>query len=187
MAVERFSRSGPRLEAQDIEKAEELFSARLPRAYKTFLLTTNGGKPKPRYFQDMPVQAFYSLYPRGRSFNLLESYQTLRERLPKGVIPIGCGPFGDQFCLALKGKYRGKVFFWDHEGPTADDLPEEDLWIEFSEALGFGKQEPPVYDWPGHPDMSLLADSFTEFLDGFHDSTEAELASQSNGLDGEDD
>jgi hypothetical protein len=53
-------------------------------------------------------------------------------------------PFGNAICLGVTGRWRGKVYFWDHDS------------------------EPDLDEWDGSVDtaenITLLAHSFTDFV-----------------------
>jgi hypothetical protein len=168
MAIQQMSYIGPPLSAKQVEAAGDKLGTRLPRDYKSFLLRHNGGRPEPACIVNAVVSMFYSINAKNKVHDLLANVRRMRRTLPDGVIPIAVDTFGNEICLALKGKNRGKVYFWDHEGaPEVDDL----------EALypGLILNPPDEPDdsrnksWPGHPDLGLIADSFAEFLDSFHD------------------
>ncbi len=53
-------------------------------------------------------------------------------------------------CLGIKGKRRGKVYFWDHEDEFDDN--------------GEGRQD--------YGNVYLLANSLDEFLNKLHENTE---------------
>jgi hypothetical protein len=177
MSVE-IIKPGPVISDSDIDAFEAKIAARLPRPYKTFLQAHNGGVPEPPYFgkERIPsvLQIFYGLRVKKKIDDLAANYRRMRSTLPTEVIPIAVDTFGNEICLAIRGKNRGKVYFWDHEGaPEIDDL----------EALYPGLiLNPPdeedersnVTTWPGHPDLSLIADSFAKFLDSFHDFDDEE-------------
>lgn len=177
MAIARFTDTGPELQAQDIEEVERILGAELPQDYKQFLLATNGGRPHPSSFKGQPIQELYNILREPDGFDLFSTYERVRQYLPEEVIPIGCTDLGDQICLVLKGKCRGKLFFYDHEGPTADDVHEEsEVRAKIREELGLEKEPP--YDWPEYPSLSLLADSFIEFVEGFYHISDEELFAQ---------
>lgn len=100
---------------------EAQIGARLPEDYRQFLLRYNGGKPLPSGFRlalrtgpytDSMVHALYSLYD-GEFDNLEDRVRW--QRLPPGVIKIGCDPGGNGICLVLTGERRGQIWFRDHE------------------------------------------------------------------------
>jgi hypothetical protein len=166
--------SGPPLTEEALATLESKLQARLPAPYRRFLCKHNGGRPEPSYFQRFTLHTFYSVGAGAKLNDLLANQRRMRKWLPEEVIPIADDDFGNEICLAIRGKNRGKVYFWDHEGaPEIDDL----------EALYPGLiLNPPdeedersnVTTWPGHPDLSLIADSFAKFLDSFHDFDDEE-------------
>lgn len=93
----------------------------LPADYKDFLLRNNGGRPEPDSF-NVPtwvhvgsvVDRFFGIKP-GDDYDLEREYEVYAERIPAELIPIANDAFGNAICLGVKGKYRGKMYFWDHE------------------------------------------------------------------------
>ncbi|WP_236347706.1 SMI1/KNR4 family protein, partial [Paenibacillus plantiphilus] len=54
-------------------------------------------------------------------YNQLERYLDIfKGRIPKGFIPIGDDPGGNMICLGMDGKYRERIYFWDHEEECED-------------------------------------------------------------------
>lgn len=166
--------TGPEITAADIRDLESKLDARLPAAYRRFLSRYNGGIPDPHHFRDEALSRFYSVRAREKSNDLMANHRRMRRWLPAGVMPIADDAFGNEICLAIQGKNRGKVYFWDHEGGIERIDPRIQFpWLDLSDL-------PDDYefkgdDWPGHPDLTLIADSFDEFLDSFHDIDEPAL------------
>jgi len=65
------------------------------------------------------VSVFYGLL-EGDSYDLLRNFETYKERILIEALPIASDPGGNQICLILTGKYRGKIYFWDHEEELLD-------------------------------------------------------------------
>ncbi|KZN44666.1 SMI1/KNR4 family protein, partial [Pseudoalteromonas luteoviolacea] len=93
----------------------------LPHAYIDFLKTYNGGKVTPNCFDisekegGATISAFYGLH-NGPEFNRLDSVNDVfRGRIPKNSITIACDTTGNQICMRLESKYKGEIYFWDHE------------------------------------------------------------------------
>jgi len=165
MGIQTITAIGPLITDQDIKSFEKTIGGRLPASYRRFLLTHNGGRPEPHFSKETPLAAFYGIKAQEKYNDLLANYRRMHKWLPKEVIPIGGDVFGDKVCLAIKGKNRGKIYGWDHEGrPENIDPRIEFPWLELSDDYVFKGD-----DWPGQPDLVLIADSFTEFLDDFHD------------------
>ena len=167
MAIRFIIDSGPPITREDIHAFERRLNAKFPGTYKRFLLQHNGGRPEPPYFKREVLSRFYSLNAGKATCDLLAHYKLLRKDLPTGLIPIAGDKFGNQICLALTGRERGKLYFWDHEGASEYvDMAVKYPQIVFNE----GDDEPsPPASWPGYPDLTLIADSFAEFLDSFHE------------------
>jgi len=61
-------------------------------------------------------------------------------RIPRESITIATDPGGNQICYIVSGDNAGKIYFWDHE-----------------EEVKEGEK-------PGFENMTLIAESFEEFL-----------------------
>jgi hypothetical protein len=83
------------------------------------------------------VDWFYTL-GSDEDYNLLDNVDIFRDRIPKGLVPVACDPFGNQILLGVNERH-GVVFFWDHELETGDD--------------------------PTWNNVSQIAPSFNDFLD----------------------
>ncbi len=131
----------------------------LPSDYRNFLLTSNGG-----YTKDNDAFTFYNesdgsgsqlngLYglnlPEDDYVNDIEwnfdEYSVNDKRIPDNFIFIGYDAGGNQICLGISGKHTGEIWFWDHE-EEADDGEE-----------------------PSMANMSLIAKTFTDFIEGLYE------------------
>jgi len=146
---------GPSLTQKDINAFEQQHGVSLPQAYRTFLLSTNGGRPQPAYY-DVPgwrfkttkVSAFNGILP-GAYNDLTDNIKMLKGRVPEGFIPIGSDPGGNEALLCTSGDTRGKVYFWDHENePPGDAERLED-----------------------YPNIHVVAENFDSFLSSLKDCT----------------
>lgn len=117
--------SGPTLTARALAAFEHRLERRvgrtLPRQYRAFLLTTNGGKPTlPCFFFPSGNGMVDRLFSVGDSrydrINDLEwNMKAYKGRMPESLLPIGRSPFGDVLCLGVTGRARGKIYYWSHE------------------------------------------------------------------------
>jgi len=137
--------------SESVEKLEERIGSDLPKEYKDFLLTYNGGKPNRYIFpetEELYSLALNELYGLNTGKNATDINWNLDvfhnyERIMNQFIPIGDVINGDQFVLGISGPFRGKVYLWDHNQEVHyDDFIENEL--------------------PAN--MYLLADSLDEFL-----------------------
>jgi hypothetical protein len=126
---------------------ERLVAGALPEDYRTFLKNENGGRPAATFFrfkvkdgreEDSNVHYFYALY-EGRIGNLEKTFGLLRGRIPPDYLAIATDAFGNMILLKIATANPGKIYFWDHE-------KEEDV--------------------PTLRNMSPIANSFTEFVEG---------------------
>jgi cell wall assembly regulator SMI1 len=106
----------------DLESFEKKLGCRLPTEYRDFLLVHNGGKPDPSDFQLGIEEAdslhhVYGLNTKNHS-DIKNSFNCFKGRIPRQLLPIADDPFGNQICIGISGKHRGRVYFWDHEKET---------------------------------------------------------------------
>ena len=130
----------------DILQFEAELDVKLPESYKAFLITHNGGRPKPSKIsftakngklEDSPIQYFFGLH-NGRIASLRQKFGLYKNRIPKDFLSVATDSFGNLILMNVGNQSNGKIFFWDHER-------EEDL--------------PPLNN------ISFVANSFEDFVD----------------------
>lgn len=140
--------SGESVGENAIAVFEAFLEIRLPKEYRNHLLKYNGGRLKPSSFsfqngaENSLVHNVYKLNSRNSYDNVIKRLEVFSGRIHSDYLAIACDPFGNQICLAVKGKNYGRVYFWDHEFESDDG-------------------EPPSMD-----NMDLIADNFDKFLEG---------------------
>jgi hypothetical protein len=112
--------SGRKLGEDDLRDFEHDLGARLPDAYRAFLLRNNGGTPWPDMIriEGLPtrvtnIQMFFGLHQSDEQYNLDWNLRTFAERAPLNSIPIARDSFDSLFCMTLKGDARGRITFVD--------------------------------------------------------------------------
>lgn len=142
------------LDNSDITALEERVGYSFPQEYREHLLAYNGGFPDKQVFafeengkqQSSDVDWFYAIYD-GKYNNLdtaIKMYKLDEKRLPQHIIPIAHDSGGNQICISCGTEDYGKVYFWNHE-----------LEVDYSVA---GDDD--------YSNLYLIADSFTEFING---------------------
>ncbi len=113
----------------DLQQLEWSLQHRLPDDYRDFLLATNGGEVEGYWAFELAANGgsmlsqFYRLKDKSRSTSTLAYMQRLyAQRMPKGLLAIGCDPGGGKICLGFAGPLAGRVWFWD-PGMDFDDTP----------------------------------------------------------------
>jgi hypothetical protein len=113
----------------ELLKFERLVGSKLPEDYRSFLLSHNGGRPKPEAFSfptkhgardNSVVEYFFGLH-LGRIGSLEKKRAMYKDRIPEGFIPIAIDPFGNLILMGTRDENHGNIFFWDHE--MESDLP----------------------------------------------------------------
>lgn len=141
-----------------IEALEQVWGVGLPTAYKEFLIKYNGGCPLSNCFsfKNRPnegsfVDGFFGIR-KDPNNNLLMNIKLYEGRIPSNFLPIGDDPGGNLILLSVKGSDRGKIYFWDH------DL----------------EADPNLNEIPDYSNLTLIADSFDEFIKGLYSEDETE-------------
>jgi len=104
--------------------------------------------PAPHY-EKAPFSHFYGSKTGNQS--LAQAIEDLKGRMPDTIIPIADDGGGNQICLGIKGKERGKIFYWDHHND-----PNEEEYLE-----DYGKPMPPEVRFQN---VYLIAESFEGFI-----------------------
>lgn len=105
---------------KEILSLEERLKAHLPKDYRDFLLTYNGGSPNPNVFFISPEQQESNLsilfgITSKKAYDLWTNALDAYEDMDRTVLPIGEDPGGNQIYLSLHPDTYGHIFFCDHE------------------------------------------------------------------------
>jgi hypothetical protein len=149
MSLQITSLASTTITPAELREFERELGAELPRDYLDFLLTHNAARVKPKCFQ-WTVQS-------GRvDFNVVRyllglcdlEWCSLRDyqkayigRIPANLLPIGIDEDSSNICLSISGDDYGKVYFWDRHFEVFDGEPD-------------------------YSNVFLIANSFTEFING---------------------
>jgi hypothetical protein len=140
-------RSREAVHEQDIRNIETILGVQLPVPYKNFLLSHNGGSPKPNRFPFRNSQLdghgqidFFLCIKDKDLYNLNTWIKRYKKRVPTDLIPIAVDPGGNLICLTIRGDNQGKLYFWDHE------------------------EEADESEQPSYKNIYLIANSFNELL-----------------------
>ncbi len=152
--IQRMENKGPQLSEAEVSEFETEIGAKLPEAYRKFLMACNGGilgklGAESMFWVDRNY-GFYDVYGLREQGDSLRRYREIYQsqtpaRIPLDLLPIANGIFGNVICLAVRGERYGHVYWWDHE------------------------MEPDPKTWDGTIETSgelfvHLADSFPEFV-----------------------
>lgn len=145
------------IEEKILQAIEQLWEiSNLPQKYRDFLLKYNGGIPQKKRFwfkgkrDGSYLTEFYGIIKSSTS-NLLMEQKNAGERIPDNTLPIADDIYGNWILISLKGPDRGKIYFWDHE-------------LESYEG-----------EIPDYSNLTLIADSFEEFINSLQDEHEENL------------
>ncbi|MBL8706536.1 MAG: SMI1/KNR4 family protein [Rhodospirillales bacterium] len=118
---------GRPLSAEDIEELERSLDVTLPEAYRSFLLSTNGGRPWPDIV-DVPglpgsptdVQVLLGIDRDIASENILWRAEFIARDYPaQRLVPVGSDSGGNCFCLQVRDGIASNVVFGDLYGWNA--------------------------------------------------------------------
>ena len=115
------SGGGPPLTGEVIDDLEMELGFELPVEYRNFLLKHNGGVPEPPYFpmgetNSSELAHFYCVGGDEPSYDVGPLTKSQRgSEIPPELMPIGIDAGGNDICLGVLGRRRGKVYFLDHE------------------------------------------------------------------------
>ena len=135
-----------------LQAIEEYWGFGLPKDYRSFLLEFNGGEPLEKVFyfkgtkEEGAIVHFFG-FVRNYSDNLLINATYTGDRVPENMLSIAEAAGGDLILLTVKGKDRNKVYLWDHEMEA----------------------DPEQGEVPDYSNLTLIADSFTEFIEGLRE------------------
>lgn len=143
---------GP-LDEKFLSSVEQFWQFKLPQDYRKFLLCYNGGYPCKTIFNfddsSSVIDCFYG-FMKDFIKNILIKYRDIGIRYPINTLPIGDDVFGNLILLSVKGPDRGKIYFWDHEMEVEDG------------------------ETPDYSNLTLIADSFDEFINSLKSEDEVE-------------
>lgn len=100
------------------------------------------------------INYFYAIHPEASDYgDFMQSFDRLKSEgayIPINLVAIADDVGGNAICISVKGKDKGKVYFWDHESAAEEEL-----------------EDPKSYK-----DVELIADSFDEFMAGLREDDE---------------
>ncbi len=151
-------KTDPTLSDRTLSCLEKYWEIKIPKRYRDFLLEFNGGYPKERLEFSFKgsndgsvLSAFLGITPQEHN-DLLNHLKIYNNRIPKNTLPIGYDTFGNLILIAAKGQDYGKIYFWDHEREA--DASDGEV--------------------ANYSNLTLIADSFEEFINGLKDESEIE-------------
>lgn len=135
------------VEESAISRVETIFNVEFPKDYIECIMKNDGMYPKPdRFTLNGNEEVFNNLlsFDEEDSGNIIDTYNYVKDRLVKKVIPFAEDPFGNLICFDYRNNGQPIIVFWDHE-------------------KAFNDKESA---------MSYLCDSFTDLLSMLHESQE---------------
>lgn len=139
---------GPITDESLVSSFERVIGFHLPNDYIEFLKSYNGGYPEPDafYFSNCKdgssVDRFLSLGCE-KHHDLLRYFNTYKDRIPAGFLPIAHDPGGNLILIRLNDDFP-QIFFWDHEAEVDEG------------------------EVPSTKNMYIISNSLSEFLAGLY-------------------
>ncbi len=138
---------GQALSQSDVQNLEKKLGVTLPDDYRNFLLTYNGGSPRPegidiQGYGDSDVQVFFGIGRAIESSCIGWNLETLGDRLPEGLVPVASDSGGNVFCISLRKQDYGFVLYADLDAVFGDLAAGTPLYrvaanfLAFLESLG---------------------------------------------------
>ena len=129
-------KSGDALSEANINAFEKELGARLPKDYKSFIASNNGGVPEVDALYDFydevlgeentsVVRKFYPLQVKSAGIeedSVARVAETMkRERaIPEDMLPVADDPYGNPICISLGERDYGAVYHLNHEFEDID-------------------------------------------------------------------
>ncbi|UUC44114.1 SMI1/KNR4 family protein [Flavobacterium cerinum] len=137
-------------EGQLVEFEKEI-EARLPEAYRQFLLLHNGGQPDNTEFTAKKyggsiIQRFFGFNTPYNTDNFDYIRSTFKDRVPDSFLPIGRDMLGNLILIGIRQKYQGRIYFWWHENES-----DKKAWFK---------------------NIYTISNSFTDFFDNLKEEEE---------------
>lgn len=115
-----------------IQEFEDRFGVKFPNDYIECIKCNNGALPEPCFFKVKGKERIFGellSFETNSRGNIYNTYNRIKEALPKKVIPFATDPSGNFICFDyINSETSPKVVFWYHEISVAeDDLDEEEL------------------------------------------------------------
>jgi hypothetical protein len=104
-------------EISTITKVETIFEIKFPKDYIECVMKNDGGYPMPnRFTLNEHEEVFNKLLSLQEvSYNIIDTYNNVKDRLINGVIPFAEDPFGNLLCFDYRKSKQPNIVFWDHE------------------------------------------------------------------------
>lgn len=125
---------------KSIGKIEQIYETELPSDYSEFLEEYGGCFIKDnRMYQPIEetpltpkdgfesIGFFYGI--TNDTYNIESIIESYKGLLGNTIMPIADADGGDLVCIGLKGKCRGKIYYWYHEGEKLNKNGEEYYYL----------------------------------------------------------
>ncbi len=113
----------------DIENMEQKLGISFPSDFKEVILKNNGSSPELNVFDTDVSQervAEYLLsFNQDDKGNILDTYYSIKDRLPEKCIPVMSDPFGNYICFNFSNEDSPKLYFWDHENNSIEFISDD--------------------------------------------------------------
>lgn len=109
----------PLVNKQQVANFEEKYHINFPSDFTKTVYENNGGRPRPNVFdstvrKELVAKSLLS-FDKDHMDNIWETYDSLKENLPYGIIPFMSDQFGNYICFDYRNNEIPNVVFWDRE------------------------------------------------------------------------
>jgi hypothetical protein len=149
--------SCPKITELELTEFESELKAKLPAAYRDFLLAHNGGKPSPGIF-DVDIDGFINTTAARRflclaggdfeEYSLRKYLREYRTRLPANLLAIANALSASKVCISVSGSDYGTIYYWESDWEVTEREPD-------------------------YENVYFLAENFTAFLEILYDDPES--------------
>ena len=139
-----------------LKAVEEMWGYALPKSYRLFLLNNKESRPEKNLFSfknksgGSCLNEFFGI-KKDFNNNILLKQKYAGYRIPENFLPIASDVYGNLILISVKNADRGKIYFWDHE------------------------MEADNGETPDYSNLTLIADSFDEFINGLRSDDELDI------------
>lgn len=115
--------------ADQLSNFEKGLGGAIPDQYRNFLLTHNGGKPNPNFYDfyegtfknSSAVKMFFGISAsENEKFDVSLVLSRMEAFLPENILPIGIDIGRNLICVAVSGDDKGYIYHWDADWAIVD-------------------------------------------------------------------
>ncbi len=122
-----------KINEQNFKNVEQELGVEFPSDFKDTVLEYNGASPQNMIYDTKNTKGRVAEYLLSFSSNdkdnIIDTYNMIKERLEKGLIPVIRDPFGNFICFNFSKEANGELVFWNHENNDVEYISK--TFLEF--------------------------------------------------------